>query len=107
VSEAQLPTGGQATPSVRPYRPFAALALARRTDPLLFLFFLCRFVAGLPSPPLASPSPVVATLPPPHRNLNFSGIDSSIATRALTGSPASLPPTAAALLPLHVASFAW
>jgi len=41
------------------------------------------------------------------RNLNFSGIDSSIATRALTGSPASLPPTAAALLPLHVASFAW
>jgi len=53
------------------------------------------------------PSPVVATLPPPHRNLNFSGIDSSIATRALTGSPASLPPTAAALLPLHVASFAW
>ena len=56
MPEAQLPTGGQATPSVRPYRPFAALALARRTDLLLFLFFLCRFVAGSPlsSPPLAS-----------------------------------------------------
>ena len=38
----------QATPSVRPYRPFAALALARRTSLLLFLFFLCRFAAGLP-----------------------------------------------------------
>eukprot|EP00964_Phaeocystis_antarctica_P154820 scaffold123706_cov101-Phaeocystis_antarctica.AAC.1 len=36
-------------------------------------------------------------------NLNFSGIDSSIATRALPGLPASLPPPAAALLPLHVA----
>ena len=45
---------GKPTPSVHPYRPFAALA--RRTSLLLFLFFLCRLVASPLSPPPLSPA---------------------------------------------------
>ena len=46
----------QATPSVRPYRPFAALALARRTDPLLFSFFLEIYLSTNLSPLLTHAS---------------------------------------------------
>ena len=88
-------------PTARRRRDTASRLVAHRHPAAAIAARRTRCPAALH--PLRQPEPRPLAL----AKSNFSGIDSSIATRALTGSPASLPPTAAALLPLHVASFAW